>query len=142
MKRSLIVLPALLVAGLCLVSCVTRHEHEPAPPPPPPLPAWIHNPKPNDSVNMYRVGSATGEPTVAQAREAAYQDALRQISRSIMTEAAGTAAGRGGDAVPLAGAEVMPGCSYVVSRPAGYEAWVQVSFPLTEKRRVVESLRR
>jgi len=141
-KYRLFTLPALLAAGLCLASCATRHEHEPARPPPPPPPAWTQSPKPNDSVNLYRVGTATGEPTAAAAREAAYQDALRQITRSIMIEVAGAAAGNGGDALPLAGAEVMPGCSYVVPRRSGCDAWVQVSFPLTEKRRIVESLKR
>jgi hypothetical protein len=138
-KHRFFTLPALMLAGLCLVSCATRHEHAPRLLPPP---AWTQSPKPNDSVYMYRVGMATGEATAAAAREAAHQDALRQITRSIMNEIAGAAAGPGGEALNLTGAEIMPGCSYTVRTRSGYDGWVQVSFPLDQKRQIVESLNR
>ena len=136
-----------LLAGVLLVSCATRHGHERererdrAPRRDPP-PSWTQSQKPNDSVSMYRIGTANGEPTAAAAREAAYQDALRQITQAVMIEVRGSAAGNGTTSLPLTGAEVMPGCSYTVQTPFGYDGWVQVSFPLAEKRKVVESLRR
>lgn len=142
MKHGMIVAAGLLV-GTLLVSCATRHGHERdhgrvsrRDPPP----SWTECAKPNDSVSMYRIGTANGEPTAGAAREAAYQDALRQITQAVMVEVRGAAAGNGSTSLPLTGAEVMPGCSYVVQGVSGYDAWVQVSYPLTEKRRLVESL--
>jgi hypothetical protein len=138
MKRGTILFLPML-AGALLVSCVTKHHHHS--PPPVTMPPWTQVQKPNDSVNMYRVGFAHGE-AAASAREAAYQDALRQITQAVMVEVRGAAAGSGTEALTLSGAEVMPGCSHVVPTSSGYEAWVQVGFPLTEKRRLVESSRR
>lgn len=134
--------PVLLaLAGSLLVGCHTRHSHRHVPPPTP-LPSWTQAPRPNDSVNMYRIGFSRGEATPGEAREAAYQDALRQITKAVMIEVRGVAAGAGADALPLKGAEIMPGCSYSCLTPSGYDAWVQVSYPLTEKRSLVESLQK
>ena len=134
-----ITVTASLVLGMCLVSCATRHHHDRREECPPP--AWTQNPKTSDSVNFYRIGSATGEPTAAAAREAAYKDALRQISQTILREALGSAPARGGAPVPLAGAEIVPGCSVAIQTPTGFDGWVQVGFPIAEKNKVVESLK-
>lgn len=138
MKRSIAVTASLLV-GTFLVSCATRHHH--AQPEECPPPSWTQNPKINDSVNMYRIGSATGEPTAAAAREAAYKDALRQINQAIIREIGGAAAGRGVTTLPLSEVEVLPGCSYTVQSRSGYDGWVQVSFPLAERNKLVESFK-
>lgn len=136
MKRSMAVISGFILSAF-LVSCVSRHHHslpEECPPP-----SWTQCPKINDSVNLYRVGSATGEPTAAAAREAAFKDAVRQINQTIMREAGG-AVGRGG-ALPLVEVEILPGCSYTAETLSGYNGWVQVSFPLAEKNRLVESFK-
>lgn len=138
MKRLMILLLPML-AGAFLVSCAHHHRHRPPPPTPPP--SWTQAPKANDSVNLYRIGTAVGQGSVGVAREMAYQDALRQITQAIMIEVGGAPGRVGAQPVPLAGAEILPGCSYVVQTAYGYDAWVQVSFPLTEKRRLVESLK-
>ncbi len=134
MKRTLTVTATFLI-GTLLVSCATHHRH---PPPRDPPPSWTQCPKMNDSVSMYRIGTSTAEPTAAAAREAAFKDALRQISQAIMREIPGPA--RGAGAFPLNGAEIIPGCSYVVQTDTGYDGWVQVSFPLAEKIKLIESL--
>jgi len=90
---------------------------------------------------MYRVGTATGEPTAVAAREAAYKDALRQINQSVLREAVGSVSGKGVSPLPLENVEVLPGCSYTVQTLTGYDGWVQVSFPLTEKNKLLESLK-
>lgn len=139
MKHSLTVLASVL-AGTLAVSCATRH-HRHEPPPRDPPPPWTQCAKPNDSVSLYRVGTATDAPTAAAAREAAYQDAVRQITQAILLELRGSAAGNRPLDVPLNGAEILPGCSYTVRTPSGYDGWVQVSYPLAEKSQLVESLK-
>ncbi len=112
-------------------------------PPPAPPPAWTLSPTPADSVYCYFVGTSTGQSAPAAARESAYQDALRQISRQIVSEAGlGLAAlPPGGILLPLEGAEIMPGCFYFEKEQGTYRGYVQVSFPIAEKRKVVERLR-
>jgi hypothetical protein len=141
MFKRVAILMTLMLAGLFSMSCASHHHRNRVPPPAPP-PAWTQSPKPNDSVNMYRIGFARGLATPAEAREAAYQDALRQITKAVMVEVRGAAAGAGTDSLPLTGAEIMPGCSYACPTSSGYDAWVQVSYPLTEKRSLVESLKK
>jgi hypothetical protein len=128
-----------VTAALWLAVGCRTHEH----PERPPMPAWIDSPKTTDSVFMYVIGAAANQESGAVAREEAYKDALRQISRRILSEA-----GLGIDVLPadgvltpLQGAEVMPDCTYVDRRGSRYSAWVQVSFPIAEKRKVVERLR-
>ncbi len=52
-----------------------------------PAAAWTLSLNRFDSVYCYFVGTSTGQSAPAAAREAAYQDALRQISRHIVSEA-------------------------------------------------------
>ncbi|HBA85066.1 MAG TPA: hypothetical protein DCZ95_13320 [Verrucomicrobia bacterium] len=127
------------IAALCLAAGCRTHEHHSRAP----VPSWIDYPKTSDSVFMYVIGAAADQPSGAIAREEAYKDALRQISRRILTEA-----GLGIDVLPadgvltpLEGAEVMPDCTYIQPDGWSFAAWVQVSFPIAEKRKVVEELR-
>ncbi len=103
---------AALSLGAALAGLTGCRSHSGPPPAPPP--AWTLSPKPADSVYCYFVGTSTGQSAPAAAREAAYQDALRQISRHIVSEAGlGLAAlPPGGILLPLEGAEIMPGCFY------------------------------
>ena len=130
---------ALLSAGVAgLAGCRSPSSGHSAPPPP-----WVLYPKPADSVYCYFIGSSANQSSPAAAREEAFQDALRQISRKIVSEAGlGLAAlPPGGILLPLAGAEMTPGCFYYEKNGNAYAGYVQVSFPITEKRKVVDKLR-
>lgn len=137
--------PVLFSAALslsALLAGLTGCRSHSGPPPVPP-PAWTLSPKPADSVYCYFLGTSTDQSSSAAARESAYQDALRQISRQIVSEAGlGLAAlPPGGILLPLEGAEIMPGCFYFEEVKGAYRGYVQVSFPIAEKRKVIKRLR-
>lgn len=106
-------------------------------------PPWVVDPKRADSVYFYVVGSATRQPSAVAAREAAFQNALHQISLQIANEAGlGPAVlPPGGVFTPLKGAEILPDCVHIEPHYGHYNGFVQVSFPITEKRNIVEQLR-
>ncbi|MCA1808579.1 MAG: hypothetical protein ABR497_02730 [Kiritimatiellia bacterium] len=84
---------------------------------------------------MYRVGTASGAASEPQARQEAFEDAVRIILDEIMTrgglDGPGRAAVRG--QLALKTAETVPGAVYLEEGPAGFEAWVQVSCTLAER---------
>jgi hypothetical protein len=131
----------LALASLLAAEAGARgREGREKPPEPPP---WTVSPKQADSVYFYVVGSAREQKTALDAREAAFQDALRKISRTIVTEAGvgEKALSDAGILVPMEGAEVLPDCTFVEPVPNGFNAYVQVSFPIVQKRKIIARLR-
>ena len=136
--KTLTSIQSLLAAGLLSLSACATHHDQPQHPPSPPV--WTLNPKLDDSVNMYRVGTAQ-KASPAEARAAAYRDALRQLAEAVYTEAGIPLPGEFPVPFPVRGAEIMPGCSHLEQGFMNWTAWVQVSYPLTEKQRMIENLR-
>lgn len=102
-------------------------------------PEWIAHPKSDDSLYMYRVGHASNRPSAETARKAAYQDALAQISKSIIS----SISVRGDDSrltssLNIRDAEIMPECVHLEKSILAYSCWVQISYPLFEKKKIVE----
>lgn len=96
-------------------------------------PEWIAQPKSSDLMYLYVVGHAAGQPSETEAQDAAYRNALQKIAAQIPAP--------DGKPVPPARiqrAEVVPGCRYVEEAGSGYEAWVQVSYPAAEKKKLQE----
>ena len=128
--------PAVLLALALFAGCAT------APPPrAPSQPAWIANPKSDDSVCVYRMGSATARPDRESARQQAFADALSQISQSILS----SVTAREGEATLVSeflirGAEIMPGCVHYETDPRGFSCWVQVAYPQDEKAKLVSGI--
>lgn len=125
------------ILPLVLAGCATSSPTSP----PSSRPAWVARPKGNDSYFMYRVGRATGHATEDAAKNAAYQDALASISREILSEVKvsdGTSSLTSG--FTLQYAEVMPECIYFERDRAIYSCWVQISYPLTEKGKLLEQI--
>jgi hypothetical protein len=119
------------LAGLGLASCKS--------PPPANQPGWISEPKSDDSIYLYRVGHAARQSSPDAAREAAFQDAVRQIMGMF------NLAGAPGNAQLLnrfiAGkVELVPGCVWIEKDDGRCEGWVQVSWPLAEKQQVLKRL--
>lgn len=92
-------------------------------------PPWITDPKGNDSVYVYAVGYAAGQASAGDAREAAYQDALRQLAAQVSPD---TKPAR------LRGVEILPGCVYYDEHDDRFDCWVQVSWPVAEKNKLTE----
>ncbi|MEI7436481.1 MAG: hypothetical protein WCL16_06705 [bacterium] len=97
----------------------------------PERPEWIAQPKSSDMMYLYVVGHAAGQPSETDAQDAAYQNALQRIAVQIDMP----------DGQPLQPSkirrtEVVPGCRYVEEASSKYEAWVQVSWPTSEKQRL------
>lgn len=93
------------------------------------MPPWTSQPKGNDSVYVYVVGNALSRVSSSAAREAAYQDALRQLALQVAPDAQ---AGR------LRGVEILPGCVYFEEHDGRFDCWVQVSWPVEEKNKLIE----
>lgn len=129
-----------MAAALVATGAVARGREEREKPPE--LPPWAVSPKQTDSVYFYVVGSARDLKTPLDAREAAFQDALQKISRAIVTEAGvgEKALSPSGVLVPMEGAEVLPDCTFVHPTKEGFAAYVQVSFPIVQKRKIVARL--
>ena len=96
-------------------------------------PPWISEPKGNDSVYVYAVGNALNRPSSSAAREAAHQDALRQLAAQVAPD---TNPGR------LRGVEILPGCVYYDEHDDRFDCWVQVSWPVAEKNKLIEQVDR
>lgn len=104
-------------------------------------PAWIAHPKSDDSIYMYRVGHASGQRSSELARKAAYKDALAQISKSIMSSVTVRGLGsRLSSSLRIRDAEIMPGCIHMERSVSGHNCWVQISYPLSEKKKIVEQV--
>ena len=122
--RSVKCLPAIVVlAGLALLAgCRSSHTVQNKPP-------WISAPKGNDSVYVYVVGNALSRSSAAAAREAAHQDALRQLAAQVAPD---TKPAR------LRGVEILPGCVYYDEHGGRFDCWVQVSWPVAEKNKLIQ----
>lgn len=126
MKRITLFCSIALGLGL-LTSChSTRTTSEPRP-------VWISQPKTSDSVYIYVVGHAIRQTSEIDARNAAYQDALQKLAGQIFMPD-----GRPVRPSRIRDAEIMPGCRYVEEVASGYQAWVQVSYPVTAKQKLIQ----
>lgn len=105
-------------------------------------PLWIEQHKSDDSVYLYRVGHAAGLSDEGAARQAAYADAIAVILDEMMTRAGIEPDYRAGlkDRLGVRNAEIMPDCAHTEMDDTGYSAWVQVSYPLTEKDHLLAQL--
>lgn len=137
-KKSVVLMLALVGAGL-FAGC-----HSSGPKEKPYMPQWVVNPKRSDSVYMYVIGSSVRQPTAVAAREAAFQDALYRLSLQMANEAGLGVSDvpPGGPIAPMEGAEILPDCVHIEENLTSYNGYVQVSFPVTEKRKIVEKLRK
>lgn len=106
-------------------------------------PLWVTEPKSDDSLHMYRVGVATRQPTAEQAREAAQQHALAEIARAILSSVSVAGAEvRLSASLDIQAAEQVPGGVHVEETPEGFNCWMQMSFPLAEKSRLLAGYER
>lgn len=105
-------------------------------------PAWTDHPKSDDSIFLYRVGFAEGKPDKGAAQQAAYQNALSVIVNEMLARAGVEEALRPEVAanLPVRNAEIVPGAVYTQTKPAGVACWVQVSYPLAEKGKLLEQI--
>ena len=114
---------AVLAGAAVLVGCHSSHKIHNTPPP------WVAEPKGNDSVYVYVVGNALNRASAAAAREAAHQDALRQLAAQIAPDTK----------LPgLRSVEIMPGCVYYDEHDNRFDCWVQVSWPVAEKNKLIQ----
>lgn len=116
------------IAAAVLSADAKKHSNEERP-------EWIAQPKSSDLMYLYVVGHAAGQSSETDAQDAAYQNALQKIAAQIPAP--------DGKPVPptkIQRAEVVPGCRYVESSRSGHEAWVQVSWPVAEKQKLIRQL--
>lgn len=105
-------------------------------------PAWIDHPKSDDSVFLYRVGRSEGQSDKAAAQQEAYRNALSVIVGEMLARA-GVEESLRPELVgnlPVQNAEIVPGAVYVETNQAGLVCWVQVSYPLVEKAKLLERI--
>ncbi len=137
-NRFLVVLLAIALSG---TACRTRTRTVVVNPNQP-LPGWVNQPKMNDSVNLYLVGESSGHATLQAARLAATEDAQRQLSQLIAREAGLSPDGLDfSGSLPLPTVQPVPGCFHHQYLNEAYVGWIQVRFPLKDKRELVERLR-
>ncbi|MBI3986284.1 MAG: hypothetical protein HY343_05165 [Lentisphaerae bacterium] len=119
---------------LLLSACVTT-------PPPPPRPDWIAHPKDSDSVYLYRLGSSEKCSSEAAAREAAFQDARAKVAEDVLSASGDPAlAKRLRRALPLREVTVIPDACHVEKNRDGFACWVQASYPLAERQRLLDRI--
>ncbi len=126
-----------LLGGLLLAipGCLTPG------PSPANAPEWAHHPKTDDSLFLYRVGHSLGATTPEAARDDAFQEAMKQVSAVFPARVA-----EDGSAIPvdpglvLRNVEIIPDCISIHPRGPVYEAWVQVSYPISEKQKVLRQI--
>lgn len=99
-------------------------------------PDWIGQPKSDDSIFLYRVGTATGQPDPVAARRQAFVAARAAIAEEMLARAGVPELQRPAWAtrLDLRNVEIAPGAVYLEESPDGtVAAWVQVSYPLADK---------
>ena len=124
-----------LFAGLCAgVASVTWAASD--------LPSWVDHPKSDDSVFLYRIGYSEGQKDPVTARQDAYRQALSVIVGEMLARAGVEESLRPelGINLPIQNAEMVPGAVYTETNAAGVRCWVQVSYPLTEKAKLLERI--
>jgi hypothetical protein len=99
-------------------------------------PEWIAHPKGDDSICLYRVGAAAGQPDPVAARQKAC-DAARAVIADEMLARVGVPEPQRpawAQRLNLRNVELAPGAVYQEDASDGTVAvWVQVSYPLAEK---------
>lgn len=104
-------------------------------------PEWIAQPKTDDSLYLYRVGHAVDQPSAGAARDAAFQDAVRQVAGIFIPVIRGNpSVTQVVAAVSLRSVDILPGCAHTESTAEGYDGWVQVSYPLAEKQKIIRRI--
>jgi len=105
-------------------------------------PSWIDHPKSDDSVFLYRIGHSEGQQDKAAAQQEAYRQALSVIVEEMMARAGVDERLRPelGANLPIQNAEIVPGGVYTETNQVGYVCWVQVSYPLAEKNKLLERI--
>ncbi len=105
-------------------------------------PSWIDHPKSDDSVFLYRVGHSGGHRDQAAAQQAAYRNALAVIVDEMLARSGVDECLRPDVAanLPVQNAETVPGAVYTETNQVGFVCWVQVSFPLAEKAKLLERI--
>ena len=104
-------------------------------------PEWIAQPKTDDSLYLYRVGHAMDQPSADAARDAAFQDAVRQIAGIFIPAIRGNpSVTQVVAAVSLQNVDILPDCAHTETTARSYEGWVQVSWPLAEKQKIIRRI--
>jgi hypothetical protein len=102
------------------------------------LPLWVTQPKSPDSVYAYVIGSSRQQPSMEPAKEQAFHDALVNVFKAIM--AGVTLAADESEylaAAEIKGAEMIPDCLHFETTEQGIDCWIQVSYPLAERARIL-----
>ncbi len=107
----------------------------------PARPAWLEQAKSDDSLFMYKVGVARGQPSAEQALQAAADNARAAILADLV---AAVAPGRLDvfRHLPLKQAAVMPNGTYAETRGTRHDGWVLLGWPLAEKERLQAEIER
>jgi hypothetical protein len=103
-------------------------------------PEWIAHPKSDDSLCLYRVGTAVGQPDPVTARQKALAAAGAVIADELLARAGVPGAQRRAweGRLDLHNIEPTPGAVHIEDASDGtVTAWVQVSFPLADKAAVL-----
>ena len=103
-------------------------------------PEWIAHPKSDDSLCLYRVGTAAGQPDPATARQKAFAAARAVIADELLARAGVPEAQRQAweGRLDLRNIDPAPGAIHLEEASDGtVTAWVQVSFPLADKAAVL-----
>ncbi len=105
-------------------------------------PAWIDHPKSDDSVFLYRVGRSEGQPNRATAQQEAYRNALSVIVGEMLARSGVDESLRSELAanLPVQNAEIVPGAVHTETNRTGLVCWIQVSYPLAEKAKLLERI--
>ncbi len=132
-----IFLPCLLLGGflLSVTGCGTTGSSTAN------VPEWVRHPKTEDSLFLYRVGHALGAATSEAARDAAFQEAMKQLAAVFPARVAEDGSTSPVDpALVLRNVEIIPDCVSIHPTWGTYEAWVQVSYPISEKLKVLQQI--
>lgn len=132
----------ILVAGLCVGLTAGLGDWSRAADAPEARPSWIDHPKSDDSVFLYRVGYSAGQKDAAAARQEAYRNALSAIVGEMLSRS-GVDKSLQPDlaaSLPVQNAEIVPGAVHTETNQAGFACWVQVSYPLAEKAKLLERI--
>lgn len=116
-----------LLGVVLLCGCVTQPE-----------PQWVTQGKRADSLYVYQVGRSTQCATPEAAKAAAFQNALAGISREIISSGSGKNAVAALSALPILGADIIPGGIYYNDMDAGAGCAVLVSYPKLERQKLLD----
>ncbi len=97
-------------------------------------PAWVADPKTEDSVHLYSLGHAKGMQSAQAAEEAAHRDARLRILRTHRSDIENP------DRWRMEKVAVVPGCTYHEQDLEGHSCWVQIMWPKSERSNLVEQI--